>query len=125
YHLITTIRLPPTPTLFPYTTLFRSDQGVGHHLAASRPDNLAHLGDHATEVVRDRGEWVAPRFDNLWGGRSAGRASRGGLASDLTLTAGVQGTFSSVRSGAFVPVAICAHLVSSSGARVGGRTLQG
>src|SRR5699024_9957678 len=101
------------------------DQGVGHHLAASRPDNLAHLGDHATEVVRDRGEWVAPSFDNLGGGRSAGRASRGGLASDLTLTAGAHGTSGSVRSGAFGPGAIFAHVVTPSGARVGGRTLQG
>src|SRR5436190_16982573 len=30
------IRLPPRSTLFPYTTLFRSQRGLGRHVAARR-----------------------------------------------------------------------------------------
>src|SRR5947207_4825227 len=40
------IRRPPSSTLFPYTTLFRSDQGVvaDHVVAHAREDRIAGLG---------------------------------------------------------------------------------
>src|SRR6202043_4196834 len=39
------IRRPPRSTLFPYTTLFRSDRG--HILLNRQPDHRQHLGRHS------------------------------------------------------------------------------
>src|SRR5438067_4615583 len=59
------IRPPPSSTLFPYTTLFRSDRGCGHHehigrwfaraqLGALRNTELMLLIDHNEPKVRKR-----------------------------------------------------------------------
>src|SRR2546426_3027740 len=37
------IRRPPRSTLFPYTTLFRSLEGLAHHLRRARGDELVHV----------------------------------------------------------------------------------
>src|SRR3712207_7302563 len=74
------IRRPPRSTLFPYTTLFRSDDAIGQrHLAGepkrdlavgdalgdpdARPDDDidVHTGMAVGEALQDRGEDVAPR----------------------------------------------------------------
>src|SRR5438552_9304433 len=38
-----TLRRPPRPTLFPYTTLFRSDPHRGHHHAVPRRATVQHV----------------------------------------------------------------------------------
>src|SRR3712207_8994003 len=59
------IRRPPRSTLFPYTTLFRSEREVGHR---NEPAEAARDLAHAEHVGRGRG-----------GGRAVGRG-RGGHA---------------------------------------------
>src|SRR5256885_13843255 len=46
------IRRPPRSTLFPYTTLFRSDPGLGRSRAAAVPGGLPCQGS-AHGVLRD------------------------------------------------------------------------
>src|SRR5436190_18303257 len=49
------LRPPPRSTLFPYTTLFRSDCHIGiMNIAIQAPDQIPTLPDHATEVCRRR-----------------------------------------------------------------------
>src|SRR5437867_5879609 len=50
------IRRPPRSTLFPYTTLFRSDElGVRHVPARERsPAPADHLDHHALDPARER-----------------------------------------------------------------------
>src|SRR3712207_8294982 len=55
------IRQPPRSTLFPYTTLFRS-QGA-HHGGASRGD--AELAVHGFQVLRHRADAHAERSGDL------------------------------------------------------------
>src|SRR3712207_8755294 len=58
------IRRPPRSTLFPYTTLFRSNEGFVVNLSPRERDQLKqHLDD--LEVIRPRGPSAAqgvPRF---------------------------------------------------------------
>src|SRR5438067_9387009 len=67
------IRPPPSSTLFPYTTLFRSDRGCGHHehigrwfaraqLGALRNTELMLLIDHNEPEVRKRDFVVQQRM---------------------------------------------------------------
>src|SRR3712207_8861071 len=46
------IRRPPRSTLFPYTTLFRSEEGVGVIYISHRLDELYEICDRVT-VLRD------------------------------------------------------------------------
>src|SRR5688572_31791528 len=48
------IRRPPRSTLFPYTTLFRSEAGVRHGRARRRRDDLFRL--RGVEAAAGRGE---------------------------------------------------------------------
>src|SRR3712207_8102565 len=47
------IRRPPRSTLFPYTTLFRSEAGV-HRRAVGRPQDLGRRGRQPHERVAER-----------------------------------------------------------------------
>src|SRR5688572_31319313 len=44
------IRRPPRSTLFPYTTLFRSDRGVGHSRERPPPTGVGGADDSGVEV---------------------------------------------------------------------------
>src|SRR3712207_7255914 len=62
------IRRPPRSTLFPYTTLFRSDQVRLQHLPGGQPDALRHeavdpVGDHGRVAPLEGLEQVAARDD--------------------------------------------------------------
>src|SRR3712207_8768518 len=51
------IRRPPRSTLFPYTTLFRSDDAAGHHRAEPFPDvALLEAGRRGYLPARGRDE---------------------------------------------------------------------
>src|SRR5262245_65355824 len=62
------IRRPPTSTLFPYTTLFRSVQARGHPRA--RPQGEQHAARHA--VAADRGEGRRARSSRARASEAAG-----------------------------------------------------
>src|SRR2546428_8485102 len=47
------IRRPPRSTLFPYTTLFRSDLGIAEFTHAGILDLAAELGRHGLHAVAD------------------------------------------------------------------------
>src|SRR2546426_2219744 len=56
------IRRPPRSTLFPYTTLFRSVQGVGEHVAGHDAELPAAEGARGQDVVlAPDGQGQAPR----------------------------------------------------------------
>src|SRR5204862_2621231 len=57
------LRLPPSSTLFPYTTLFRSRLGHDVHGPAQRPCLLAHRRRDLGEDVRRAG--VEDRVDGV------------------------------------------------------------
>src|SRR3712207_8872101 len=54
------IRRPPRSTLFPYTTLFRSERRLVAHLRRHAPEKRGHLGAglHEAEDVVDEEEHV-------------------------------------------------------------------
>src|SRR3712207_1997248 len=56
------IRRPPRSTLFPYTTLFRSDHPRTHHRARRPGPDERGVGGHA--VAAERGD-VAERLDEV------------------------------------------------------------
>src|SRR2546427_2873537 len=65
------IRRPPRSTLFPYTTLFRSDvlAGLGHGAVSGRAhqDGAVHLssaGDHVLDVVGVAGDRKSTRLNS-------------------------------------------------------------
>src|SRR3712207_7852375 len=70
------IRRPPRSTLFPYTTLFRSDQGYAPHLAAalasiattarSRPIVAHVLTENMPAALRERVSRAAPAIRTEW-----------------------------------------------------------
>src|SRR2546423_3997017 len=63
------IRRPPRSTLFPYTTLFRSQLGHHRHVQG---DPVARLD---AEVLQHRGELVHPAVELLVGDHSVDRKS--------------------------------------------------
>src|SRR5690348_17385940 len=49
------LRRPPRSTLFPYTTLFRSDGGVGHREPDGDAERVRDQGDDVDDGRRDEG----------------------------------------------------------------------
>src|SRR5206468_12906299 len=85
--LLFTLRPPPTPTLFPYTTLFRSDADARHdeydgecaqppglrcHLCVRRPGRRQD-SDQAREKPLGRGSRRPLRRSRLWQDRKSTR----------------------------------------------------
>src|SRR3712207_7309588 len=68
------IRRPPRSTLFPYTTLFRSEVARGRRLLHLRPglaDGLAHLGGHQPgQLLGLLAQLRSDRPDDVGPGRS-------------------------------------------------------
>src|SRR2546422_1092222 len=54
------IRRPPRSTLFPYTTLFRSEEGPRGRLTPGRCP-----GAHQRRVAQPQGEYMAPKFQGV------------------------------------------------------------
>src|SRR3712207_7669770 len=69
------IRRPPRSTLFPYTTLFRSDQRAAEHAAtlARRSGKLTGLDELALALVCGRRLAAGPRQAELPGDRESTR----------------------------------------------------
>src|SRR3712207_7275486 len=70
------IRRPPRSTLFPYTTLFRSDR-VTAALRGTPPevDNLKVAVESGLEsLIRAEGDAAAERAEAAWRANAAGRA---------------------------------------------------
>src|SRR2546426_10857218 len=67
------IRRPPRSTLFPYTTLFRSDYGCVFPLANAQDHNAAARRNHERGSPRDS----IGHDDILMGGASTGLFARG------------------------------------------------
>src|SRR5437764_8579832 len=55
-----TIRRPPIPTLFPYTTLFRSRVSSQQPLSTHAPDS-SHVGTRAPQALRPTAPRLADR----------------------------------------------------------------
>src|SRR5256885_13142630 len=53
------IRRPPRSTLFPYTTLFRSDDGFGHQPVDIRTNGAVRIPKHLVHAVRHEHHPVA------------------------------------------------------------------
>src|SRR5205807_7624238 len=77
YPLSTLRPPPPTPTLFPYTTLFRSTNGQN---GFEHPIDVRFSADGKTMYVLDYGAGGKPGTGKIWAVTRTGGGSPGGAA---------------------------------------------